>query len=591
MDMTSSASTVATASSRGDSVRRTAFLIGRTQVLALLVLVAYAFPLQAAGVTLLNLGKRFSMKSGHAERWAAPDFDDSSWKTVELKDVPALNDSVWLRKRVDTTMLERQPGRPLGLYFAAIASHEIWWDGERIGSGGVVGRTADTEVPGPIEAHYQIPDRLAAPGVHLLAVRTSAFHRHFQPKRGYWAILVGDYDRIAALNQRGALIALMALSGIILTGAFGLAMFATRRDRIYLLLGTLCVSAAALLMAEKWRPLFGYSYDVHIVRLLIIAILSWVVGLHVVALTAARFPIRHGARLFLVTGLVAAAGPFFVPGWDTKAVFIFFVCFGVSLFLSVGAARRRLAGSLLSVAGLSIALLALGAQPLRFVDDGVYFALNFLFICLLCAHALQVRADEEKRAAALLKTARLELESTKRHMQPHFLMNTLTALSEWIEEDPRTAIEMIDALADEVRALRRMSAQRLVTLGQELRLCRSHLTTMSLRKDVTYELQTEGIEEQRLVPPTVFHTLVENAVTHGPASERAVLLRLAAAQNGDYVQYTFESPLEGTDRRNFKPGDGTRYIEARLSEVWGDAWSMRQAPVGSMWQVQIEVPA
>lgn len=531
------------------------------------------------------------MKSGHDARWSAVDFDDSDWKPVYLKDVQAMNDSVWLRKRVDTTMLDRQPGRPVGLYFAAIASHEIWWDGERIGAGGVVGRTGEEESPGPIEAHYQIPDRLAAPGIHLLAVRTSAFHRHFHPKRGYWAILVGDYDAIAALTQRGSLVALMALSGIILTGAFGLAMFATRRDRTYLLLGTLCVSAAALLIAEKWRPLFGYTYDVHIVRLLIIAFLSWVVGVHVVALTAARFPIANGPRVFFITVAAAAAGPFFVPGWDTKAVFIFIVCFGVSLVWAITAVRRKLPGSVLTVTGLSVALLALAAQPLRFVDDGVYFALDFLFICLLCAHALQVRSDEEKRTAALLKTARLELEATKRHMQPHFLMNTLTALSEWIEDDPRIAIEMIDALADEVRALRRMSAQRLVTVGQELRLCRSHLTTMSLRKDVSYTLQTEGIEAQRLVPPTVFHTLVENAVTHGPSSQGDVRLRLAAAQKGGHVQYTFESPLDAREETKFEPGDGTRYIEARLSEVWGDAWSMRQAPVGSTWQVQIEVPA
>lgn len=591
MNMIPSEHTLATPSAEGDSVRRTAVFIGKKQFVALLLLVACAAPLHAAEATLISLEKRFLMKSGDAEQWSAPGFDDSGWQAVDLKDVPAMGDSVWLRKRVDTTRLTRRPGRPVALYFAGIASHEIWWDGERIGGGGVVGRTAASEIPGPIEAHYQIPDRLATPGVHLLAVRTSAFHRHFQPKRGYWAILVGDYDTIAALNQRSSLVALMALSGIILTGTFGLAMFVTRRDRTYLLLGTLCVAAAALLIAEKWRPLFGYTYDVHIVRLLIIAFLSWVVGLLVVALTAARFPIANGARIFFITVAAAAAGPFFVPGWDTKAVFIFMVCFGVSLCWAVSAVRRKLPGSVLTVGGLSVALCALAAQPLRFVDDGVYFALNFLFICLLCAHALQVRSDEEKRTAALLKSARLELEATKRHMQPHFLMNTLTALSEWIEEDPRTAVTMIDSLADEMRVLGRMSAQRLVTVEQELRLCRRHLTTMSLRKEITYALQTEGVEAQRLVPPTLFHTLVENAVTHGPSSDGDVLLRLAAAQKDDRVQYTFESPLDGSEDAQFQPGGGTRYIEARLAEVWGDAWTMRQAPVGSMWQVQIEVPA
>lgn len=559
-------------------------------VACVLALLALAFPLRAADVTLVNVDG-FLMKAGHDHRWSSVDFDDRGWQRVNLDAVPAMGDSVWLRKRVDTTTLVRRPGHPTALYFAAIASHEIWWDGERIGTGGVVGRTAGAETPGPIEAHYQIPDRLAGPGVHLLAVRASAFHRHFNPRRGYWAVLIGDYDTIAALSTRSSLWALMALSGIILTGAFGLAMFVTRRDRTFLLLGSLCVAAAALLIAEKWRPLFGYTYDFHIVRLLIIAFLSYVVGLHVVALTAARFPMKHGPRIFFTTAAIAAAGPFVVPGWDTKAVFIFLVCFVTSLVWAAGAVRRKLPGSLLAVTGIAVALLALAAQPLRFVDDGVYFALNFLFICLLCSHALQVRSDEEKSTAALLKTARLELEATKRHMQPHFLMNTLTALSEWIEDDPQTAIVMIEALAEEMRTLGRMSAERLVTAEDEIRLCRSHLTTMSLRKEISYTLQTEGVESARLVPPTVFHTLVENAVTHGPLSQREVLLRLAATRKGDRMHYTFESPLENSDDKKYEPGDGTRYIEARLSEVWGDAWSLRQAPVGPYWQVEIEVPA
>jgi LytS/YehU family sensor histidine kinase len=245
----------------------------------------------------------------------------------------------------------------------------------------------------------------------------------------------------------------------------------------------------------------------------------------------------------------------------------------------------------LAVTGLSVALLSLGAQPLRFVDDGVYFALNFLFICLLCSHAVQVRADEQKRTAALLKTARLELEMTKRHMQPHFLMNTLTALSEWIEQEPGTAIVMIDALAEELRILGHMSAERLVTAEDELRLCRSHLTTMSLRKDITYTLETDGVDPAQLVPPTVFHTMVENAVTHGPSSQRNVLLRLGATRRGEWMHYTFESPLDHNDDGAREPGDGTRYIEARLSEVWGDAWSLRQAPTGSHWLVEMAVPA
>ncbi len=547
--------------------------------------------LPAAASKVLSVDA-FLMKVGHDVRWSFPQTDDRSWKPVKLHDVPAEDDSVWLRARVDTSALKRGPGRPVGLYFAAIASHEIWWDGERIGSGGVVARTGNNEVPGPIQALYQIPDRLATPGSHLLAIRTSAFNRHFSPRSGYWNVLIGDYDELRNAPRRGAWIALAALSGIVITGVFGLAMFAlARRDRSFLMLATLCLTAGALLLAEQWRPLFGYTYNLHIVRLLLVAICSWLVGLNLVALTVTRFPHRLGRRVLIVSAATATASAILVPWWDAKPVLIFLICFGASLVWALFALVRKLPGSGLAVTGIAVASFTLVAQPMRFVDDSVYFALNFLFICLLCSHALEVRRDEQKRTAALLKSTRLELEAMKRHMQPHFLMNTLTAISEWIEQDPKTAVKMIEALGDELRTLSEMSALRLIPAADELRLCRSHLAIMSLRKDVTYDLDDSGFGPNLLVPPTVFHTLVENAVTHGSSDLRHVQLHLEARRVGDRTHYTFESPAAPEDDRGYVPGDGTRYIEARLSEIWGDGWVFRQGVSGEKWRVEIEVPA
>jgi len=173
---------------------------------------------------------------------------------------------------------------------------------------------------------------------------------------------------------------------------------------------------------------------------------------------------------------------------------------------------------------------------------------------------------------------------------PAELMNTLTALSEWNEQDPKTAVRMIESLSEELRILGEMSTRRLVPAEEELRLCRSHLENMSLRKDVAYRLDVEGIEAARLVPPAVFHTLVENAITHAPAADR-VTLRLAARTEGDRVYYTFEAPADRQDCLSSTKGGGTRYIEARLREVWGDAWSFRQGRAGELWRAEIEVPA
>lgn len=547
----------------------------------MLTSILLAAALTASQPRVLNLAQ-VRMRSGDDVAWSSPAFDDSSWRLIAFEDVPHPDDIVWMRAEVDTAMLSRRPGQPLGVFFGALASHELWWDGVRIGGSGVVGRTGAEEQPGPIETYYQVPDRLAAPGRHTIAVRSSAFHRGFVPRHGYWNLLVADYDLLPAMLTRSAHLASIALSGILLTGVFAFAMYwLARRDRSFLLLGTLCLAAAALLVAEAWRSLFGYTYDWHIVRLRCIVALSWLVGVQLVALLVTRFPHRHGRAVLASTALVAAALPFFFDSWDPKSLSIFIVCCSVAALWALFAAWRRMHGSTLALIGTGAVALALFVRPYAWVDNLLYFALNVLFVCLLCSHALEVRREQQEKA-------RLRLEILRRHMQPHFVMNTLTALSEWIEQEPKTAVRMIESLSDELRILGEMSTRTVVTAEEELRLCRSHVANMSLRKDIAYVLEVEGVDGTRMVPPAVFHTLVENAITHSDAPDR-VTMRLSGHPAGKSMRYVFESPYASDEPRDVRPGSGTRYIEARLREAWGDAWTFRQGRIGNLWRAEIEV--
>jgi hypothetical protein len=516
------------------------------------------------------------------------------------------------RRTIDLRRIERTPGHPLAVYFAGLASHEAYWDGVRIGGSGVVGRTAVEEVPGRIEVHYAIPEQLATPGPHTLELRASAFHRGFTPVHGYWQFGVVDYDDIVTGRTHTARLALIALSGIVLTAVFAFAMFfVSRRDRSFLLLGTLCLASAALLLAEAWRPLFGYTYDWHLVRLRCVVAFSWLVGVQLVALAVTRFPHRYGRLVLGATALAAAAIPLFPKAWDPKSLYLFILCGLVASLWTAWAVRRRMHGSLLALIGYAVATLAIFYEPGIFLDYVLYFALDFLFVCLLCSHALEVRRQQDE-------TARLELEMVRRHLQPHFLMNTLTALSEWIEQEPKTAVRMIEALAEELRTLGELAGRTLVPAGDELRLCETHLANMSLRRDVVYSLDVQGVDSTRLVPPAMFHTLVENAITHAPPAAH-VTLRLAASEERGRVRYVFEAPA-GTvagccvagsghgaascaePHRTQQPatqqpatvaasGGGTRYIQARLREAWGSAWSFRQDRSGDVWRTEIEVPA
>lgn len=555
--------------------------------LLLLLFVVSTLSARADRALIMN---RFRMHVGDDPAWASPGFDDSQWRPIELYKVPDVPDAYWLRARVDLARLNRPATRPLGIAFAGMASHEIWWDGERIGGGGTVSRTAAGEKPGPIQAMFQIPDRLASRGTHTLAVRLSAFHRHFTPHTGLWSIVIGDYSAIASAMERGAWLALIALSGILVTGAFAFAMyFINDRDRRSLLLGTLSLAAAALLLAESWRALFGYTYDWHIVRLIVVTFFTWLVSVQLVALVVARFPHRLGKRVVIAT-MTATALCSLLPMWDLKALAMFEIAVFITFAWMVAAALRRMPGSTLTLAGVTIVTIGLLADPMRFPESGLFFLLDALFVCLLFSHAVDVRRERSEKSDALVRSARLELELLKRQLQPHFLMNTLTALAEWIERDPKTAVRMIDSLSEEMRIFGDVAGQRLIPAEEELRLCRAHLETMELRRDVRYELLAEGFRGDELVPPGTFHTLVENAVTHG-ARQAVVTIRIVASSADGNVRFSVESPAGTGADDGTRSGVGTRYIEARLREAWGSRWSFAQRRDGTLWRADIVVPA
>jgi LytS/YehU family sensor histidine kinase len=217
---------------------------------------------------------------------------------------------------------------------------------------------------------------------------------------------------------------------------------------------------------------------------------------------------------------------------------------------------------------------------------------DFLLLCLLAANALQIRQVRIEREEALLKSARLEIELLKRHIQPHFLMNTLTALSEWIEEAPSGAASMIHALADEFKTLSEVSNKSLIPMKDELRLCSSHLEIMSRRKGCQFVLQSDGVDPECLIPPAVIHTLVENAITHSRALNPEVVLKLRAENRNGRTKYVFEAPTGRISKsEENKSGTGFRYIRARLQESYGSNWEFNSAQAENLWITEISIPS
>jgi signal transduction histidine kinase len=128
---------------------------------------------------------------------------------------------------------------------------------------------------------------------------------------------------------------------------------------------------------------------------------------------------------------------------------------------------------------------------------------------------------EEQVAAVGLKTqlARAELGLLKMQLQPHFLFNTLNAISEQVHADPEAAERMITHLSELLRHTIRSGETQEISLGEELALLERYLVIQRARfagrLEVTLDVDAGAMEA--FVPNLVLQPLVENAIRHGIA--------------------------------------------------------------------------
>ena len=268
--------------------------------------------------------------------------------------------------------------------------------------------------------------------------------------------------------------------------------------------------------------------------------------------------------------------------------------FVASLACAVWAMRRRKRGAGAAAAGLAIStFLICNALWLHYPIPWNFLTV-FLpaLLGLMSALALHLRDERRQAREAVLTAARLEIELLKKNIQPHFLLNTLATIMEVIEQEPKTAVALIEALAGEFRVLARISGEKLIPLAQELELCRAHLAVMSLRKGARCALEARGVDEYALVPPALFHTLIENGLTHLLPRDGKIDFTLSAEQfpgASRYILVACGSRQDTARGETAREGTGLRYIKARLEESFTGRWQLRSEPVVEGWCTVIEI--
>ncbi len=213
--------------------------------------------------------------------------------------------------------------------------------------------------------------------------------------------------------------------------------------------------------------------------------------------------------------------------------------------------------------------------------------LHMILLSVGLGRRIRILDIEKERARAT--TDRMELELIKKNLEPHFMMNSLNATVNWMEENPSVAIQLLHELVEELRMLVEGSGKTLVPLSWEVKLCRAHLKIMGMRRDHQYTLIEDGLDAEDLIPPMILHTLVENGITHGfTDSEQGEFRIQRQVLKGNRVRYTVQN--NGGSKGKQGSGIGNRYIETRLEEVFPGRWHFSSTPISCGWSASIEIP-
>ena len=221
--------------------------------------------------------------------------------------------------------------------------------------------------------------------------------------------------------------------------------------------------------------------------------------------------------------------------------------------------------------------------PMSFIDT--WFAALFSVIALVNLYALIGLFNLQRQAA--LKKSLLEAELLRRNLQPHFLMNSLTLICEWIETSPKQAIELVEQLSEEFRILNKMSAQTWVSLEDEIALCQMHFSIMQKRQQKALILTIDVPSSSYYLPPAIIHTVIENAFSHNRIKAGDSFAITVSEQN-NRLKLCVKTPYR--QRKHQGQGTGSAYIHSRLQQCFDDDYEFESVQQDTIWLSTFLIP-
>ncbi|MEO9967210.1 MAG: histidine kinase [Reichenbachiella sp.] len=144
--------------------------------------------------------------------------------------------------------------------------------------------------------------------------------------------------------------------------------------------------------------------------------------------------------------------------------------------------------------------------------------LGFAAISVAVMAYFEAKRSEEQRIELSRSLIEAQLGVLKAQMKPHFLFNSLHAISGLIlKKQNETAITVIAKLSDLLRESLSMDEKKWIPIEEEIEFINRYLEIYVLRfgEQLTYSIDVEEQKRSVLIPPAILQPIVENSLVHG----------------------------------------------------------------------------
>ncbi len=208
--------------------------------------------------------------------------------------------------------------------------------------------------------------------------------------------------------------------------------------------------------------------------------------------------------------------------------------------------------------------------------SGLYFGIRYY-------QQLQEQTEQTLKATSAAHQAQLKM--LRYQLNPHFLFNTLNAISTLILDGAnKTANEAVSRLSDFLRYTLDNDPMSRVTLGSELDALDLYLEIEKVRfgDRLIVDKSIEDKAQAALVPSLILQPIIENAIKYAISpSEEGGTLRISARVQQDTLMLKLSDTGPGLgngDSGQKSSGVGLKNTRERLQQLYGDKQAFTLAP-------------